>query len=125
VQQAVWGHRLSNPLAVILSGVSVQETTILLNAISTVAALAVVGVTARKIGGPYTLTAAIIILLPLAYGPVAFYSMLRYMLVAFPQYPGLALICVKRTYDDVVGAALLLLQGFLMVFWSNWFAVIV
>ncbi|MCM8797744.1 MAG: hypothetical protein NC923_07755, partial [Candidatus Omnitrophica bacterium] len=80
----------------------------------------------RRIRFSYWLFGILAIGIPLSsMGDDIFRHMLRYLLPAFPLYVILADIGSNRYRDELISISLALLQGFLMVFWSNGFTLII
>ena len=78
----------------------------------------------KKIKFSYDLFAFYSIFFPLSCY-VAFPSMFRYLLPVFPLYMIFAILGRKKDLDTVLSIALLILQGFLMIFWNNAFDIII
>ncbi|MDQ7822225.1 MAG: hypothetical protein RDV48_05460 [Candidatus Eremiobacteraeota bacterium] len=124
IKEAGWGNRFMNPLLIIKAcfcGDSRYE----LNVMMVLAVVGLVSIFWRKIGFSYWLLTMIAVFAPLSGGFVLVLSMLRYMLVIFP----LALLFAKLSRDPetdtLFTVSLALLQGFLMVFWSNRFDMLI
>lgn len=117
VQQA-WGKTLSNPIGVILRGLESPGIPVRVGAIFAVATLALSLALSPVLGMPYLLMCVLTVLGPLTTGGAALHGVGRYALGAWPLAVGLAKLLGPKT-DPLVTATLALLQGFLMVFWSN------
>ncbi len=116
--QEAWGKVLSNPVEVILRGLQSPAIPLRAGAIFAVATLALSLALSPVLGVPYLLMCVLTVLGPLTTGGVALYSVSRYALGAWPLAIGLARVLGPKT-DPLAAATLALLQGFLMVFWSN------
>lgn len=114
-----WGHVVSNPLLVISQGLFSKDIFRLLStSIFIIFGFALI-VEIKKIKFSYLLAAVLLFVFPLTTGLVALNSMLRYILPIFPFFIGLALLAKNKTSDELLIISLSLLQGFLMVFWTN------
>lgn len=114
-----WGHVVSNPLLVIGQGLLSKDIFRLLSTfIFIILGLALV-IEVKKIRLSYLLAAALLFIFPLTTGLVALNSMLRYILPIFPFFIALALLSKNKTSEELLIISLALLQGFLMVFWTN------
>lgn len=132
VQQTGWGHVLSNPLAVLWTGCLSPDIFRFVNAWLLVGLLAVVLVNLRRLPISYIILSIILVIFPLSTGLVALNSSLRYALPIFPLTIALALLPslsfkknakpnsdTTRNREEILIIILALLQGFLMVFWTN------
>jgi len=80
----------------------------------------------KSIGFSYWLFGVSMLLLPVAISSLyIFNSMLRYLLPIFPLYIILAKMSRGSRADQLIAMFLALLQGFLMVFWSNGLNIVV
>lgn len=118
-QSLGWGHILSNPLVVIFQGLTSKDIFRLLSTFISVAFALLLIFKANKIRLAYLLAAALLFIFPLTTGLVSLNSMLRYLLPIFPFFIALALITKDKTREEFLIISLALLQGFLMVFWTN------
>lgn len=124
VQQSGWLHVLSNPLSVVGQGLYTKDIFRLLNSLFLVLVVAMLVVNYKKLKVTDLILSGLFIVLPLTSGVVSLNSILRYLLPIFPLYILLAKV-VDKKYEQIVMAAMLLLQGFMMVFWVNGFHLIV
>jgi len=122
VQETGWGHRLTNPLLFLINNLRGNNVLLRFEACFTIALLVLLNTFYRRIGFSYWLLAMCAIFLPLATTTI---SMPRYSLVVFPIYILLAKLARKSWIDQIMTALLCLLQGCLMVFWSNGFALVI
>lgn len=118
VQQA-WLRAPANPVEVLLGGVSSPVPQLRVGAWFAVAVLVLSFAFARTLGFPYFLVCLSAVLLPLGGGWVSLFSQARYVLSAWPLALLLARLGSRADTDALLTASLALLQGFLMVFWSN------
>jgi hypothetical protein len=114
-----WGRRYGNPIAAVWWGLHAPNTHLRFGAAGALAMLLIVAAGMRRLGGPYALLAGLMLLVPLAIGPIGLRSMWRFALPVFPIYLWLAGIGRNPRADAAVSAISALLQGFLMVFWAN------
>jgi len=124
--QSSWGRSLSNPLMVIINslsqGIFQGKMTLLLEASFSIVALSFLVIFYKKIEFSYWIFALYSILIPLLTG---IGSMPRYILPIFPFYILLAKLSSDRDFEEATTLFLGFLQGFLMVFWSSGYALIV
>jgi hypothetical protein len=125
IEATGWGHQLTNPVETLVKNLTVQDLSINFNAWFTVAALAALILGYGKIGFSYWLLGMYSILVPLSGGVPAGWSMSRYILIIFPLFILFAKLGKDSRYDRAVTIAFLLLQGFLMVFWTNQYSLVV
>lgn len=124
--QAAWNRSLTDPVSAIVNGLrdglfkpSLRR---LIESIFAIVSLTLVLLFWRKIGVSYWLFSLYSILLPLLSGVI---SMPRLVLPIFPLYILFAQFSRNRSLDQSLTLALGLLQGFLMVFWSRGYSLIV
>ena len=122
IQETGWGHQLTNPLLFLINNLRGNNVLLRFEACFTIALLVLLNTFYRRIGFSYWLLAMCAIFLPLATTTI---SMPRYSLVVFPVYILLAKLARKSWIDQIMTASLCLLQGCLMVFWSNGFALVI
>lgn len=124
--QSSWGRSLSNPLMIIgnglLQGIVRGKMTLLLESSFSIAALLCLVIFYKKMEFSYWIFALYSILIPLLTG---IGSMPRYILPIFPFYILLAKLSSDRNFEETSTLFLGFLQGFLMVFWSSGYALIV
>jgi hypothetical protein len=116
--QKAWMKSLSNPVEVLLRGMGADLPQLRVGAYFGVAVLVLSFGLARAMGFPYFLVSITGVLIPLLGGQMALFSIPRYALGAWPLVIGIGKV-LKPPWDPVVSAMFGLLQGFLMVFWSN------
>jgi len=119
IQSSGWGHILSNPILVLFSSLISKDIFQFVNVLIILFFLGVFLFRIHKIRISYTLIAVLLFIFPLLTGPVAINSILRYLLPIFPIYIILSLLSKNRITSDLLIIILALLQGFLMVFWTN------
>jgi hypothetical protein len=120
--QAGWGHRLTNPFLFLIGNLRAESALFRLQAWFALALLILVNVFYRRIGFSYWLLSMSIIFLPLATNPI---SIPRFSVVVFPICILLAKLTRNNRADAILTAILCLVQGWLMVFWSNGFILVV
>jgi len=121
-----WNRGSTNPFQVLLNGLyqglfKSNMRTLLESSISIISLISLI-IFNRKIDVSYFLFSIYSILIPLSTG---LDSMPRYILPIFPLYILLAKLCQDKYSDQVATLSLGLFQGFLMVFWSCGFALVV
>jgi hypothetical protein len=121
--QSAWGRRLTNPLGALSYGLSTGDLNHKFSAYFTLLTLLLFIAFYRKIGFSYWVYGIYSILIPLSTGTVI--SMPRYELTIFPLFILLAKLSNNDKIDQMISLFLALLQGFLMVFWSNGFRLII
>lgn len=119
--QATWGRYHGSPVEFLIDGYkgnmySTFET------VFTVISLLIFLLFFKKLRFSYWLFAMYSILVPLSTG---IQSMPRYILVIFPLYILFADISKKYLSEDLVTLFFALMQGFLMVFWTNSFKLVI
>jgi len=117
--QAAWLKTLSNPVGVALWGLRAAQPQLRVGAFFSIATIALAFALVRTLGFPYFLVCLSAVLPPLAGGAVALYSMPRYAVSAWPLAVAAACHTHDRRAAGLLTGSLALLQGFLMVFWSN------
>ncbi|MBW4520418.1 MAG: hypothetical protein KME16_12055 [Scytolyngbya sp. HA4215-MV1] len=124
--QTAWGRSFSNPFHVVVHGLykAFYQSNIrnYLDASIALISLAILCIFYKKIGFSYWLFGMYSILIPLS---TELESMPRYILPIFPIYIILAKLGEDHSFDQVTTIFLGLLQGFLMVFWSSGYPLIV
>lgn len=113
--QAMWQRHLSNPLEVLINGFSGDIFTAF-EAAFTLLFILIFVVFYKKIRFSYWLFCIYSIFVPLSTGIM---SMPRYILVIFPLYILFAEITKSRVSEDILTLVFCLFQGFLMLFWTN------
>lgn len=119
--QAAWGRYHGNPIEFLIDGYkgNMYNT---FESVFTVISLFIFLLFFKKIRFSYWLFAMYSILVPLSTG---IQSMPRYILVIFPLYILFADISKKHLSEDLVTLFFALMQGFLMVFWTNGFKLVI
>jgi Gpi18-like mannosyltransferase len=117
--QSTWGRSLANPFVTIYNGLFVTNT---FDAFFAVISLSILISFYNKIRTSYWIFGMFALITPLL---TSVQSMPRYALVVFPFYILFAQLTKERARDDVLTIFLALLQGCLMVFWSNGFALVI
>lgn len=119
--QNAWGRELVDPLNLLIKNFFSKDITIFFAVQFTLVVLGAVVLFIKKIRISYIIFALYSIFLPLSSGLI---SMPRQLVVIFP----LAIICAlatnKKNNDEIFTIAFCLLQGLLMVFWSNGFTIL-
>jgi hypothetical protein len=119
--QSAWGRAPINPVAVLVYNFFSKDISIFFAVHSTIASLVLLSVVLKKIRLSYLVFAIYSIFIPLSSGLT---SMPRYISVVFPLALSCAFLTKKERYNDILLVSLALLQGFLMVFWSNGFSIL-
>jgi hypothetical protein len=119
--QVMWQRHLGNPLVILIMGYHGDIYTAFEAAFATIAIFIVI-LFYRKIRFSYWIFFMYSIFVPLSTG---IWSMPRFILVIFPIYILFANITKNRISEDLVMLSFALLQGFLMVFWTNSFNLVV
>jgi len=122
IQETGWGHQMTNPLLFLSDNLRGDNILLRFEACFVVTLLVLLNAFYRKIGFSYWLLAMGALIFPLA---TASPSMPRYSLVVFPIYILLAKLARNNWLDQTLTAVLCLFQGWLMVFWSNGFTLVV
>jgi hypothetical protein len=130
--QSAWNRSLSDPLSAIVNGLrkgflqpnvrTLFKIKALLESTFSIAALGLLCIFFRKIPVSYWIFGIYSIVVPLLAG---IDSMPRFILPIFPLYILLAKLASNRFFDQVVTLSLGLVQGFLMVFWSCGYSLVV
>jgi len=114
------GERLSNPLRVLVGAMFYGRAHLTFAGGFALAGLLLLGLFSQRIGFAYWFWGTCAILVPLTTGMGAILGVPRYMVPAFPLYIILAHLAGRSpTLDHALGASLVLLQGFLMAFWTT------
>jgi len=124
IESSGWGHSPSNPLKILYRGISGDNVNEIFLSYFVLTLLLALIVFYKKIGFSYFLLGIYSILLPLSANN-NLPSMPRYTLVIFPFYILLAKLARNENTDRCLTLFLAVLQGCLMVFWSNGFDLII
>ena len=119
--QVMWQRHTANPLLVLINGYHGNLYTAFEAAFATIFIYMFI-LFYRNIRFSYWLFGMYSIFVPLSTG---IQSMPRFILVIFPIYILFANITKNRISEDLVTISFALLQGFLMVFWTNSFYLVV
>jgi hypothetical protein len=119
--QVMWQRHAANPLLVLINGYHGNLYTAFEAAFATISIFIFI-LFYRNIRFSYWLFGMYSIFVPLSTG---IQSMPRFILVIFPIYILFANITKNRISEDLVTISFALLQGFLMVFWTNSFYLVV
>jgi hypothetical protein len=119
--QITWGRHLANPLETLINGYQ-GNIYAAFEAVFAAVSIFVLILSYRKIRFSYWFFGMYSIFVPLSTG---IQSMPRFMLVIFPIYIIFVDITKNRFSEDLVMIFFALLQGFLMVFWTNSFNLVV
>lgn len=124
--QKLWGRELTNPVSALASAIGSGYLPYVMGACYSIAVLLAVTVFHRRIGPIFLVWTLILMILPLLsahlHNPL---SMLRFATVAFPLFILMAKIPEASPWNQALILVLALLQGCLMVFWTNNFMVII
>ncbi len=119
--QVMWHRHFGNPLGILIDSYR-RNIYSAFEAASTTIAIFIFILFYKKIRFSYWLFCMYSILVPLSTGIL---SMPRFILVIFPIYILFADITKNRVSEDLVMLSFALLQGFLMVFWTNSFKLVI
>lgn len=119
--QVMWQRHFGNPLDILINGYHGNIYTAF-EAIFASIAIFIFILFYRKIRFSYWLFCMYSIFVPLSTG---IQSMPRFILVIFPIYILFANITKNRVSEDFITLSFALLQGFLMVFWTNSFNLVI
>ena len=119
--QVMWQRHTANPLLVLINGYHGNLYTAFEAAFATISIFIFI-LFYRNIRFSYWLFGMYSIFVPLSTG---IQSMPRFILVIFPIYILFANITKNRISEDLVTMSFALLQGFLMVFWTNSFYLVI
>jgi len=126
-----WGHVLFNPLVNLKNGLSGTRITYpstfpYFSLYLTITAIFALSFFIKRIGFSYWLFSMCLVFVPLASGSTGvFYSMLRYILPAFPLYVLIAEGTDDQKDDQIFTISFSMLQGFFMAIWVNGFQFII
>lgn len=123
-EQTGWGACLSNPFKALYLSLCKNSIELIFNAIFAIVAMVILSLFCKKIGFSYWLLGMLFIFIPLM-TVQAMSSMTRFALVIFPFYILLAKLSKNHYIDQALTIFLALFQGFLMVFWSAGFKLII
>lgn len=128
-QEVGWGQRLSNPAEVMFRALTSPDKvwgfTLHFGGLFTLAFLILLTVFYKKIGVSYWFLGMLLIIVPLSGGLASVASLPRYILSVFPIYIIFGKLASDRNWDHALTPFLVLLQGFLMVFWSHGFPLVI
>lgn len=116
--QNAWGRFLQNPIAVLVHNIATRDVSILLAEYLTLASITLLAVMHNKIRPSYLLFSLYSIFIPLSTGLL---SMPRFLVTIFPLFLACTLITKKPLWEEAFVIGLSLIQGCLMIFWSNGF----
>jgi hypothetical protein len=117
--QSAWGGRFSNPITELLGRLASGNGDVRFEALFTLASLALLVASFKKVDISYLAYGLLLILIPLS-TPNSAWSMARYILVAFPIFIILAKLGENRDLDHAMTIVLAMLQGLLMALWTVW-----
>lgn len=126
-----WRLYLSNPFKVLYLSLFTNaitytsRITLVFNAIFIIVATVILSLFYKKIGFSYWLLGMLFIFVPLMNGEATMTGMTRFALIVFPFYILLAKLSKNHYINQALTIFLALLQGFLMVFWSAGFELII
>lgn len=119
--QVMWQRHFGNPLEILINGYHGNIYTAF-EAVFASITIFIFILSYRKIRFSYWLFCMYSIFVPLCTG---IQSMPRFILVIFPIYILFADITKNRVSEDLVTLSFALLQGFLMIFWTNSFSLVI
>lgn len=120
--QSEWGRSLANPLHTLYNGLIGSGNANIFPGLFAIISLSMLILFYTKIRFSYWIFGMYSVIIPLLSG---LYSMPRITLVIFPLFILLARLTKQSDLDQMLVIFLALLQGCLMVFWSNGFSVII
>lgn len=120
--QSTWNRSLANPIVTIYNALFSNNIVKPFEAIFTVISLSILILFYNKIRTSYWIFGIFCLITPLL---TSIDSMPRYTLVVFPFFIIFAQLAREHPTDDMLTSFLALLQGCLMVFWSNGFTLII
>ena len=124
--QKAWGREYADPVSALATAIGSGHLPYVMGACSSIAVLLAVTVFHRRIGPIFLVWTLILTLLPLSSTTTHnTLNLLRYTMVAFPLFILMAKIPDTSPWNQALILALALLQGCLMVFWTNNFMVII
>lgn len=128
VEQQGWEHRWNNPFWSLFKSFFHSNWGIKLAGLLSSLSLALVWLRRKKMRGSWIVFSLIYIFVPLLTTPsgvFGFLSMPRYLLVVFPLYVLLAQLGQDKKINWALTVVMVLLQGVLMIFWTNGYKVVV
>lgn len=118
--QSAWGGVLSDPLTQLWRRFTSPGTIeVFFEGCFTLAALAIMALSYKKVGFSLWLYGLLLILIPLS-TPSSAWSMARYIVVAFPLFIVFAKLGENKRFDLAASIAMVLLQVVLMALWTTW-----
>lgn len=120
-----WGSVPGNPIKLLYENITSANIYFKFNGIISLIVLCVLLSGYKKIPFTYWLTGLLMIILPLSSGISSTTGMLRYMAVVFPLYLIFARSSRNVYVEQLIIVSMVLLQGFLMVFWTTGFGFII
>ena len=124
--QKDWGREHTDPVSALATAIGSGHLPYIMGAWYSIAVLLAVTVFHRRIGPIFLVWTMILTLLPLSSSTTHHsLNLLRYTMVAFPLFILMAKIPETSPWNQALIIALALLQGCLMVFWTNNFMLII
>ena len=117
IKQTGWWNYLSSPITVLTSSFASEQTRIILAAAAAVVVISMLIIFYERIGFSYFLVGISLALFGISYANVIV-STFRYYTAIFPIYIILAKITDNENWDTAISCFLLMLQGYLMIFWK-------
>ena len=125
IQKSGWFQNPSNPISVIWRLINSDRVDFAFNALFAIVVFLILIARFRKISPSFLLWSMFLMLIPLSSAGVPS-CLSRYCLVVFPIYIILARMFPQdKAWHQAAVIFMTLLQGFLMVFWSNGFTVVI
>jgi len=125
VKQAGWGSVWSNPLLLLAHCVLSKNTGTLINGIGVALGCLLLMAVWKRIGTVHLILGLSLLVLPLTAGAMVIPGMLRYMAAIFPLFIAYAAIKPGAFAGKAIIIASCILQGILMVIWTNGFSIII
>lgn len=119
MQQTGWGHHFTEPMSVIVQGLISADKSELVDAWFLAATLLLLTYDALESSIPYWVYSILVLLATPATGMV--FGTPRYLCTLFPLFIILSKLTRTQESDQLLSTVLALLQGCLMVFWTNGF----
>ncbi len=125
IKQAGWGSAWSNPLSLLAHCLLSRNYIVLGNGLAAFTGCILLLVQWKRVGLVYGILGLSFLILPLTAGSMVIPGIMRYMAAIFPLF----IACAEFKQGSLADTAILmgscLLQGFLMVVWSNGFSFII
>jgi len=125
IKQVGWGSVWTNPLSLLVHCLMSHQVSTLGNGTAVASGCIFIVALWKRIGMVYGILGLSLLVLPLTAGFMVIPGMMRYMAALFPLFVACAALREGSVVDTAMITGLFMLQGFLMVFWTNGFSLIV